>query len=81
MPIYAYRCTCGKEADVLVRNGREPVRSDDAKEFQCCENGVLTRLLSAPWVGSSSGGRAEPMAAAPSCGHCGNAPGSCMADN
>ncbi|MFZ5481315.1 MAG: hypothetical protein ACOZNI_31435 [Myxococcota bacterium] len=81
MPIYGYKCSCGKQADVLVRGGREPTTCEEVPELGCEGHGTLTRLLSAPYVGSSGGGRAEPMAASPSCGHCGNAPGSCMADN
>ncbi len=78
MPIYAYRCACGKTADVLVR-GLEPTSCDDVPELagRCESPGKLTRLLSAPYV-AKSGSTSTPSASeAPSCGHCGMAPGSC----
>jgi putative FmdB family regulatory protein len=84
MPIYAYRCgSCGRTADVLVRNGREPTSCDDVAELAgCCATpGPLVKLLSAPYVASSSGSGGSMDAAPPMCGHCGNAPGSCMSDN
>jgi predicted nucleic acid-binding Zn ribbon protein len=80
MPIYTYRCACGKTADVLVR-GSEPVTCDDVPELigVCAEPGVLTKQLSAPYIGRASGGGGSPAPSAGEgqCGHCGNAPGSC----
>ena len=82
MPIYAYRCACGKTADVLVR-ASEPTCCDDAREFAgACGQaggaaGTLTRLLSAPYVGRSNGGGGRSAAPAEAeCGACGMAPGS-----
>lgn len=82
MPIYAYRCACGKTADVLVR-GREPRSCDDVPELSgptgiCATPGTLSRMVTAPYVGKggSGGGGATPSAGE-SCGHCGNAPNSC----
>ncbi|MDP2313272.1 MAG: hypothetical protein Q8P41_10230 [Pseudomonadota bacterium] len=80
MPIYAYRCACGKTADVLVR-GLEPQTCDDVPELSglCAEPGLLSRTVTAPYVGrgaSGGGGGASPSMGE-SCGHCGNTPGSC----
>lgn len=78
MPIYAYRCACGKTADVLVR-GREPASCDDVAEFGglCASPGALTRQLSAPYV-SKTGSTSTPSRQQPGdCGHCGMTPGSC----
>ncbi|MES2640568.1 MAG: hypothetical protein V4850_13830 [Myxococcota bacterium] len=83
MPIYAYRCACGKTADVLVR-GLEPQSCDDVPELSgatgiCASPGTLSRMVTAPYVGkggSTGGGGASPSAGE-SCGHCGNAPNSC----
>jgi predicted nucleic acid-binding Zn ribbon protein len=82
MPIYAYRCTCGKIADVLVR-GAEPTCCDDVPELSgtCASPGKLVKLLSAPYVGRASGGGASAPADTGSCGHCGMTPGSCGTDN
>ena len=83
MPIYAYRCSCGKTADVLVR-GREPQTCDDVAELSgfCAEAGALSRMITAPYIGKGgatrSGGAGAPTpSAGESCGHCGNTPGSC----
>jgi hypothetical protein len=80
MPIYAYRCACGKTADVLVR-GREPSTCDDVPELSglCADAGALSRVVTAPYIGKGGGGgsgRATP-ASGESCGHCGSVPGSC----
>lgn len=83
MPIYAYRCDCGKTADVLVRGGREPTSCDDVPELSgLCESpGQLSRMLTAAYV-AKSGATSRPSAEAPAdCGHCGMTPGSCGADN
>jgi hypothetical protein len=77
MPVFAYRCDCGRTVDVLVRGGREPATCDDVPELAgCATAGTLTKQLSAPYVGSSGGTGASEAPA--TCGHCGNAPGSCM---
>ena len=80
MPIYAYRCACGKTADVLVR-GREPQTCDDVPELAglCAEPGALARMITAPYVGKggAGGGRAPAVEPGATCGHCGNVPGSC----
>jgi len=82
MPIFGYRCECGRTADVLVRNGREPATCDDIAELSglCKAPGAVARQLSAPYVATSasSGQRSAPD---PSCGHCGKIPGSCGSDN
>lgn len=88
MPIYAYRCTCGKTTDVLVR-GREPTTCDDVPALmgRCDSPGALTKLLSAPYVGRSGGALAaadracETVSAGEGCGHCGMTPGSCGMDS
>lgn len=95
MPIYTYRCDCGKTADVLVRGGHEPLSCDEVPELSdgctCAAgsptHGKLTKLLSAPYIASGAaavagrdcgpGGAPEPGM----CGHCGTAPGSCMAES
>lgn len=92
MPIYSYRCACGKTADVLVR-GREPTSCDEVPELHdgcsCAHDtphhGKLTKLLTAPYIPSG----ARPIAGTdcgPSgpaepgmCGGCGMTPGSCDA--
>lgn len=77
MPVYGYRCECGKTVDVLVRSGREPQLCDEVNErgFICeAGGGRLSRQLSAPYVGTGTkGGAAE----ADPCSHCGSTPGSC----
>ena len=49
MPIYEYRCECGKHMDVLVRGGREPTTCDEAGEASnyCMKEGRLTRAVTA----------------------------------
>jgi len=78
MPIYAYRCACGKTADVLVR-GREPSSCDDVPELSglCAEAGALSRVVTAPYIGKGGTTSRSTPASGESCGHCGNAPGSC----
>jgi len=77
MPIYEYRCECGKTLDVLVRGGREPQSCDESRDrsLDCAGNGRLSRMLSAAAVGRSGGGSktSEPAL----CGACGSIPGSC----
>lgn len=76
MPVYEYRCECGKTIEALVRSGREPLTCDEAMDrYQTCEaGGRLTRVLSTISIGKGgdSGGGEAPM-----CGACGQAPGSC----
>jgi len=88
MPVYEYRCECGKRMDVLVR-GKEPATCSDAAEASdwCDRNGSLSRQLSAPWVGKGGGGGSfynshtgAEVSASESCGSCGRAPGSCADD-
>jgi predicted nucleic acid-binding Zn ribbon protein len=87
MPIYEYRCACGEVVEALVRGGREPKHGEEAGHF-CDSSGELKRMLSAPFVGSSSskGGGFEaasassPPAGEGNCGHCGRVPGSCAYD-
>lgn len=86
MPIYEYRCDCGRQMDVLVR-GAEPTTCSDAMEASgwCSKSGKLHKLLSAPHIAtgaqrgyrSDTGERVE-MSGGESCGACGMAPGSCM---
>ena len=80
MPIQSYRCACGKQADVLVRSsGRPPATCDEAVEFGfCSEPGALTRQVSAAYVSSGGLGKSAPD---PTCGHCGQVPGSCGTDD
>ncbi len=79
MPIHAYRCACGKQADVLVRSGREPMTCDEASAFGCMAEppGDLTRMVSAGHVGASGPGVRQRETEAGNCGHCGMTPGSC----
>lgn len=80
MPIYTYRCECGKQADVLVRGGREPQTCEDVPELigHCETTGALTRALTAPYVGSGRSSRGSAEREMPAgCAHCPNAPGSC----
>ena len=87
MPIYEYRCACGEVVETLVRGGREPRTGEEAGHF-CDSSGELKRMLSAPYVGSSSSSGGGSYDAAPSssasgdasCGHCGRVPGSCAYD-
>lgn len=87
MPVYEYRCECGKTMDVLVR-GAEPATCGDAMEAAdwCARGGRLARQLSAPYIGSGGGGSVynshtgAEVSGADSCGHCGQAPGSCASD-
>ena len=77
MPVYAYHCSCGRSADVLVKGPREPQTCDDVpRDFTGCSGaGTLTRQLSAPYIGKAGvGGRSEP--APQGCDHC-NDPESC----
>ena len=77
MPVHAYRCDCGRTADVLVKGSIEPQTCDDApRDFAgCARAGVLTRQVSAPYIGRAGvGGRSEP--APQGCDHC-NDPGNC----
>lgn len=80
MPMYTYRCSCGKSADVLVR-GREPTSCDEVRELAgaCDGTGTLSRQLSAPYV-ARGGATSRPSTEAPSpCDHCSN-PGACGID-
>lgn len=81
MPIYAYRCECGKTADVLVRSGLEPSSCDDVPELSgmCASPGRLSRQLTAAYV--AKGGATSKSSPDPTCGHCGSTPGSCGVDN
>lgn len=90
MPVFEYRCECGKRMDILVRNGREPATCSDADEASdwCRRGGRLTRQVSAPYVGSAAGSwgfRTDTGEAVrtggETCGHCGGIPGSCQSDN
>ncbi len=86
MPIYEYRCECGKKLEALVRSGREPSTCDEAMDrYQSCEGqGKLVRLLSTISIGrsgGSSGGGGAYEGGEATCGSCGMAPGSCDVDN
>ena len=78
MPMYEYRCECGKAFEVLVRGGREPMTCDETSDraLSCAGTGRLSRMLSVINVGGAAAGR-DP---APECGACGRAPGSCQYD-
>lgn len=85
MPIYEYRCECGKKMEVLVRGGAAPTTCNDAMEAAdwCQRGGKLNRLVSAPNI--TSGGPAmfdlstgKPVDSTAECGHCGQTPGSCQ---
>jgi predicted nucleic acid-binding Zn ribbon protein len=87
MPIFEYRCECGKNMDVLVRGGREPTTCTDAGEASdwCSREGKVAKQLSAPHVARSGGGPMYDLSSgsqvdAGSCGHCGQVPGSCASD-
>lgn len=83
MPIYEYRCECGKVVEALVRNGREPGTCGDTGQF-CDTEGKLKKLISAHNVGTAGGSAyrisesgASEVNAGASCGSCGQVPGSC----
>jgi hypothetical protein len=88
VPIHAYRCACGKQADVLVRAGaREPRTCDEASAFSCWGDatgtpGALTRMVSAAHVGTA--GARDRVREAPSegagCDHCNGEPTVCGVD-
>lgn len=87
MPVFEYQCECGKRMDVLVR-GTEPVTCEDALEASdwCSRGGKLAKRVSAPYISKSGGGTfynshtGAEVAGSETCGHCGNAPGSCQSD-
>ncbi len=89
MPIFEYRCECGRRMDVLVRGGREPCNCEEAGEASdwCMKAGKLTKAVTAAHVGSAArdtgrsydSGSGKDVSDSPggSCGHCGQVPGSC----
>jgi len=83
MPLYEYKCECGRTMDVLVRGGREPGTCDDAVEASgwCPRGGKLTKMLSAPSIGRAGQAMYDlstgKQVDAGQCGHCGQDPGSC----
>lgn len=88
MPIFEYRCECGKHMDVLVRGGQEPATCDQAGEASnwCMKEGKLTRAVTAAHVGGSARDGSGPRAynsetgaqvQGGGCGRCGQNPGSC----
>lgn len=70
MPVFAYQCSCGRTADILVKGGHAPQTCDDApRDFAgCAAAGVLTRKLSSPYIGKGGTGPAERAPAG--CDHC-----------
>lgn len=83
MPIYEYRCECGKVIEAIQR------LSDP--ELACCGeycvsgrgDGKVSRMLSAHNVARglmSSGVVNSGPTSDPTCGGCGRAPGSCAYD-
>jgi hypothetical protein len=78
MPIHAFRCACGKQADVLLRGGgRDPATCDEIPAFQCWggadgQPGALTRMVSAAHVGSAAAAGARPreVVEGGGCEHC-----------
>ncbi len=81
MPMYEYRCDCGKTFDVLVRRGREPLTCDETadRSLSCAGTGRLSRLLSAVNVGNAANQGSGDPAPGGGCGACG-APESCQSD-
>lgn len=79
MPMYEYRCDCGKTFEVLVRGGREPLTCDETSDrsLACAGEGRLSRMLSVINVGGPATGR-DPAPAG--CGACGREQGSCQYD-
>lgn len=85
MPIYEYRCECGKKMDVLVRGGNVPVTCGDAMEASdwCHRAGKLNRLMSAPHIGAAGPAMfdlstGKPVDSTAECNHCGSTPGACQ---
>ena len=78
MPLYEYECgACGKRVEVLQRDGRHQALcgEDCVSDGGEWGTGPLTRVLSAHAQFRGYPNRREP-APEPSCGACGEAPGS-----
>ena len=79
MPLFEYDCgRCGERVEVLQRVG-DPDPTTCGLDCVCegpeAGTGTLTRLRSVP--GGYTLRRITTPAPPPTCGHCGEAPGSC----
>ena len=83
MPIYEYRCECGKVIEAIQRLSDPELASCGEYCAKGLGNGKVSRMLSAHNIArgmmSSSAVDSGP-AGDPSCGSCGRAPGSCAYD-
>ncbi len=84
MPIYEYQCQdCGKVVEAMQRMSEAPLTV--CGEL-CAKGGLgegaLKKIMSATSIGrtSSAYGGMPMSTAAPTCGSCGMAPGSCATD-
>mgnify|MGYP001350840682 CR=1 FL=1 len=57
MPIYEYKCTCGKQFDVKQSMNDEKLTKCDPEIHDCEENGSVTRLMGKPLILSDDIGR------------------------
>lgn len=83
MPIYEYRCECGKVIEAIQRLSDPELASCGEYCVGGDGGGRVTRLLSAHNVSRglmSSSAISSGPAADPTCGSCGRAPGSCAFD-
>ena len=57
MPIYEYKCTCGKQFDTIQAMNDKKLVKCNPKVHDCNEDGTLTRLISSPMIISDDIGR------------------------
>jgi putative FmdB family regulatory protein len=57
MPIYEYKCSCGKQFDTIQRINDEKLVKCTKNIHNCDEKGKLTRLISKPMIISDDIGR------------------------
>jgi len=75
VPVYEYTCQkCQKRFDQLVRSMSSEVKPACPE----CGSKQTTKALSVFAVGAEGGTKSSANEAAPMCGRCGGAPGSCQ---
>jgi putative FmdB family regulatory protein len=57
MPIYEYKCTCGKQFETIQGMNDEKLVKCNKNVHNCNEDGTLTRLISKPTIFSDDIGR------------------------
>ena len=57
MPVYDYKCSCGKQFEVQQRMNDEKLTQCNQDFSGCSENGKLTRLIGRPTIFSDDIGR------------------------